>query len=67
MKIARSLLGSKDVAWILDCSPDEVIVLAQKGILPATKPSRRWRFKEKDVLTYKRWLERATRPKKKGG
>ena len=67
MKIARSLLDTNDVAHILDCSPYDVILLARKGILPATKPSRRWRFKEKDVLTYKRWLERATRPKKKGG
>ena len=67
MKPAEKLLRSKDVAWILDCSPDDVIVLANKGKLPATKQGRSWRFEETDVLTYKRWLERATRPKKKGG
>ena len=52
MKIARSLLDSKDVAWILDESPDDVIVLANKGKLPATKQGWVWRFEEKDVRAY---------------
>ena len=46
------MLRSKDVAHILDCSPDDVIVLAQKGILKATKHGRFWRFEEADVRAY---------------
>ena len=53
-----SLLGSKDVAWILDCSPDDVIELARKEKLKATKQGRFWRFQETDVLAYKKRLAR---------
>ena len=58
MKIARSLLDSKDVAWILDESPDDVIVLANKGKLPATKQGRFWRFREADVIAFKKRMEK---------
>jgi len=37
-------LGSKDVAWILDLSPDDVIELAHRGKIDASKQGRFWRF-----------------------
>ena len=53
-------LRAKDVAWILDCSPDDVTMLARKGLLKATKPGHFWRFLEKDVMGYMRRLARQT-------
>jgi excisionase family DNA binding protein len=50
----ENLLRSKDVAHILDCSPDDVIELARRGKLRASKQGRFWRFKHTDVLTYKK-------------
>ena len=58
MKAKEKLLKSKDVAWILDCSPDDVIVLAQKGKLNAFKQGRFWRFLEADVVADKKRIER---------
>jgi excisionase family DNA binding protein len=48
------LLRSKDVAHILDCSPDDVIELARSGKLKGTKSGRFWRFREPDVMAYKK-------------
>ncbi|MEW5980173.1 MAG: helix-turn-helix domain-containing protein [Acidobacteriota bacterium] len=42
-------LKSKEVAHILDCSPDEVIDMARKGTLKALKEGRYWRVREADV------------------
>ena len=47
------LLRSKDVAHILDCSPDDVMDLARKGKLPAIKEGRLWKFRLSDVAAYK--------------
>ena len=58
MKPRKKLFTSREVAWILDCSPDDVIVLAQKGILPATRQGRFWRFLEADVVAYKKRMEK---------
>jgi endonuclease YncB( thermonuclease family) len=44
MKAKEKLLKSKDVAWILDCTSDDVVVFAQKGKLEAFKHGRFWRF-----------------------
>ena len=51
-KKTGSILRTTDVAHILDCTPDKVILLARKGIIPATKQGRVWRFEEKDVRAY---------------
>ncbi len=45
-------LRSKDVAHILDCSPDDVIDKARKGKLKGFKEGRYWRFLYKDVKQY---------------
>jgi len=54
VKPKEKLLKSRDVAWILDWSPDDVNVLARKGKLKAFKQGRKWRFREADVMTYKK-------------
>jgi excisionase family DNA binding protein len=50
----EQLLTSKDVAHILDMSPDDVIDLARKGVLKGIKQGRRWKFRLSDVQAYKR-------------
>lgn len=55
MAINRTrLLRSKDVAHILDCSPDDVVELVHRGRLTATKQGRFWRYSPEDVVVYKR-------------
>ena len=39
------ILNSKEVARILDMSPDTVNEYARKSILPAFKKGRQWRFR----------------------
>jgi len=50
------ILNSKDVARILDLSPDTVNEYARKSILPAFKKGRQWRFRRRDIATFKRQL-----------
>jgi hypothetical protein len=52
-KVDKNFLRSKDVARILDCSPDDVLDWRRKGFLEGRKlrpGSRIWVFREKDVL-----------------
>ena len=51
-------LTSRDVAYILDCTPNDVIHLARKGQLPAVKHGRFWKFYRSDVMVYKRLKEK---------
>ena len=53
----KARLRSKDVAHILDMSPDDVIELARRGKLKASKQGRFWRFSTVDVVTYKQGQE----------
>ncbi len=55
----EELLRSKDVAHVLDCSPDDVIELARSGKLKASKMGRFWRYRYTDVITYKKQVEKA--------
>ncbi len=48
------LLRSKDVAQVLDCSPDDVLHLVRKGTLRAKKQGKTWQFRSEDVMTYKK-------------
>ena len=52
------ILRSRDVAHVLDRSPDEIIELAQKGKLKAVKEGRFWKYRPSDVIRYKRSLEK---------
>ena len=55
----KTFLNSKEVAQILDCSPDDIHVLVQRGELQATKEGRFWRYRPADVEAYKRKLSKA--------
>jgi len=48
------LLNSREVAFLLDLSPDTVNDLARRGVLPAFKKGRQWRFRKRDVTMFKR-------------
>ncbi len=48
------VLRSKDVAHLLDCSPDDVIDLARRNKLRATKQGRYWKFRFADVDAYRK-------------
>ncbi|TMA70113.1 MAG: helix-turn-helix domain-containing protein [Deltaproteobacteria bacterium] len=54
------LLNSKEAAEILDCSPDTVNELARKSVLPAFKRGRQWRFRKRDITSFKRQLRGTT-------
>ncbi|MEW6441836.1 MAG: helix-turn-helix domain-containing protein [bacterium] len=58
MKAKEKYLKSKEVARVLDCSPDDVIEMARRGTLRAFKDGRFWRFREADVMTYKKRMEK---------
>ena len=47
-------LRSRDVAHILDLTPDQVSELAHKGDLKAMKQGRLWRFRFNEVMAFKR-------------
>lgn len=47
--LTLSKMRSKDVAQILDCSPDDVIIFAQRNILKGIHVGRYWRFNIDDV------------------
>jgi excisionase family DNA binding protein len=53
-------LNSKEAAQILDVSPDTVNELARKHLLPAFKQGRQWRFRKRDIASFKRQLRGAT-------
>ncbi len=54
------LLNSKEVARILDLSPDTVNEYARKSILPGVKKGRQWRFRRRDIASFKRQLRGMT-------
>jgi excisionase family DNA binding protein len=48
------LLNSREVAFLLDLSPDTVNELARRNLIPAFKKGRQWRFRKRDVTLFKR-------------
>jgi len=50
------LLNSREVAFLLDLSPDRVNEFARRNILPAFKKGRQWRFRKRDISSFKRYL-----------
>ena len=54
------LLNSKEVAEILDLSPDTVNEFARKSVLPAFKQGRQWRFRTRDIASFKREMRGST-------
>jgi excisionase family DNA binding protein len=55
-----AILNSKEVAEILDLSPDTVNEFARKAILPAFKSGRQWRFRRRDIASFEREIRGAT-------
>ncbi len=55
-----AVLNSKEVARILDLSPDTVNEFARKSILPAFKKGRQWRFRKRDIALFNRQLRGET-------
>jgi excisionase family DNA binding protein len=54
------LLTSREVAEILDLSPDTVNEFARKQALPAVKRGRQWRFRRRDIASFKRHLSKVS-------
>ncbi len=48
------LLNSREVAFLLDLSPDTVNEFARRSLLPAFKKGRQWRFRKRDIAAFKR-------------
>jgi excisionase family DNA binding protein len=57
----EELLNSREVARILDLSPDTVNEFARKNILPAFKKGKQWRFRKRDITTFNRRQSREIR------
>jgi excisionase family DNA binding protein len=55
-----AILNSKEVARMLDMSPDTVNEFARKSILPGFKKGRQWRFRKRDIASFKRQMQGAT-------
>jgi excisionase family DNA binding protein len=49
-------LNSREVAFLLDLSPDTVNEFARRNILPAFKKGRQWRFRKRDIASFKRQM-----------
>ena len=52
MERDEDLLNSRQVAVILDLSPDTVNEFARKNILPAFKKGKQWRFRKRDISIF---------------
>ncbi len=48
------LLNSRQVAALLELSPDTVNELARKNVLPGIKRGRQWRFRRQDITLFKK-------------
>ncbi len=52
MDSLANILKTRDLAMLLDMSPDAVNDLARKGLLKGYKSGNQWRFRRKDVEKY---------------
>lgn len=52
------MMSTKEVAILVDCSPDDVIVYLQKGIIKGEKKGRRWYVDKRQAMKMKRCVER---------
>jgi len=62
VKAQEKLLTPRDVADILDCSPNHVIQLARTGKIQVAPPGRFWRFHHADVMAYRQQLGPCSSP-----
>lgn len=47
-----NILKTRDLAVLLDMSPDAVNDLARKGVIKGYKNGNQWRFRRKDIERY---------------
>ncbi len=57
----EELLNSREVAKILDLSPDTVNEFARKNILPGFKKGKQWRFRKRDISSFNKKQTREIR------
>lgn len=46
------VMGSREVAQLLDLNPQTIKIWAREGKLPATKIAGKWKFRREDILEY---------------
>lgn len=46
------ILKTRDLAFLLDLSPDSVNDMARRGVLKGFKSGNQWRFRRRDVERY---------------
>lgn len=56
------VLNSRELAIVLDLSPDSVNTLARRGFINGYKVGRQWRFRRKDVEGYIQKIRRNPEP-----
>lgn len=49
MESLPSILKTRDLAFLLDMSPDAVNDMARKGLLKGYKSGNQWRFRRRDI------------------
>ncbi len=57
-----AIMRTRDLALLLDMSPDAVNDMARRGILKGYKNGNQWRFRRKDVERYLEREKPATAP-----
>jgi excisionase family DNA binding protein len=58
----QSILKSRDLAILLDLSPDVVNDMARRGHLKGFKSGNQWRFRRRDVERYIERTRKSTSP-----
>ncbi|NIO16238.1 MAG: helix-turn-helix domain-containing protein [Deltaproteobacteria bacterium] len=61
LKSMPNILKTRDIAILLDLSPDSVNDMARKGQIKGYKSGNQWRFRKKDVEKFlKKYNQRHT-------
>ncbi|HET7317595.1 MAG TPA: helix-turn-helix domain-containing protein [Nitrospirota bacterium] len=58
----QSILKTRDLALLLDLSPDVVNDMARRGYLKGFKSGNQWRFRRRDVERYMERIKKMTPP-----
>lgn len=58
-----AIMKTRDIAILLDLSPDTVNDMARRGVLKGYKSGNQWRFRRKDI---ERFIERDQGPPSPG-
>lgn len=57
-----AILKTRDLAILLDLSPDTINDMARRGLLKGYKSGNQWRFRRKDVERYVERLKKTAPP-----